>query len=416
MDNTCDIHPLSNAHKSSHVALHDLLLPLKTPLFVRLIVYNNVDLSTTSWSKEFIIDTSKPVIETKTKVVTPSSLKQYSQFDRSYLSVSWAMTDNESPIIGYYVSVQSHHDGEAPVSDYPVGNINTVTIPLAPEQQFQDGNVYTVKVTGCNAATLCTTSVADNMLVDSSPPVLGGFVEPMTWKRVSEGTTLTLQWTGFSDPHSDILKYYLIISSTYNGNDLTKEILELPHDTQKELQQNEILLTGIELPVDELIYMTLWAENGVGLQTTAAKISVFVLPDRKSSSTKSGLLDIQKHSCDIEYCNNDCTCAIVNGYCSPDGKKHTCHQINETDYIDVFDGINSSLGSITPSVVCLPGYWINKNASIPVTRYEWSVSMLGHQPGSGIFDRLNERYLFDVEMNDKAVFCTSENDTLVQGN
>lgn len=148
----------------------------------------------------------------------------------------------------------------------------------------------------------------------------------------------------------------------------------------------ELVLYDKEISVDDLIYITIWAENGVGLLTNAAKISLFVLPQdkgeiysnhnqkvlQKEQQHKSGILKIEKHSCDVEYCNYDCTCAIVDGYCVPDGVRHSCTERNNTSElysgVDVLDGLYGQSHVITASSVCLTGYWVSHFMPEELTR------------------------------------------------
>ena len=41
--------------------------------------------------------------------------------------------------------------------------------------QLHDGSIYTVKIISCNGAKLCTTSILQNLLIDSSAPVSGNY-------------------------------------------------------------------------------------------------------------------------------------------------------------------------------------------------------------------------------------------------
>ena len=41
--------------------------------------------------------------------------------------------------------------------------------------EFHDGSIYSVKLTACNGAKLCSSSVLPDLLVDTSPPTAGKF-------------------------------------------------------------------------------------------------------------------------------------------------------------------------------------------------------------------------------------------------
>ena len=72
---------------------------------------------------------------------------------------------------------------------------------------------------------------------------------------------------------------------------------------------------------------------------------------------------------------------------------------------------------ITPSSLCLRAYWVANDANFnsSVTRYQWSVSVANNQPGQGLFDTLNDKVWFDVDVYNKAVFCSSNDKRLQQG-
>ena len=417
INSSCDVVQLTNAYKENQIRPHNLSLPLHTSLFVTLTAYNYVGMSIQSKSKEFLIDHTPPYVIQRPTLVTPSSLRQKTQYDGSYISLSWNITDDEIPMKSFELSIQSHHDGIVPVSNLMLGIASGTTIALPNDQRLRDGNIYSVKVIGCNAAGVCCASSSDDFIVDSTPPLLGGFLEPMYWRIEKDNTVLSLLWTGFVDPHSDVRRYFLMIGSSYGGSDISDGIKEVEHDKSNSEQRHEMVLRGKTLPIGNLIYLTIWAENGVGLSTVSGKLSVFVLPEGKTEGSKKGELLIQKHSCDIQYCNHDCTCARVNGYCVPDGPKLKCNEQNDTtteSLLIYHEHINTKL-SLSPSTSCLAAYWQDNIASSPVERYEWSVSVFGHEPGFGIFDVINEKYLFDSDLRNYAKFCLSQNTSLLQG-
>ena len=62
-----------------------------------------------------------------------------------------------------------------------------------------------------------------------------------------------------------------------------------------------------KLSTSEAIILEVMAENGIGLYIKIFKITANLVSSSRVADF--GSLDIQRHSCPIQYCNNDCTCA-----------------------------------------------------------------------------------------------------------
>ena len=270
---SCDIHSGTNIYTGNDVTLTNLNLKPLEKYFVQVTACNNVNLCSKGTSKPFTIDISPPVVTSNISLTTYSSLKPNTQFDRSYISFSWKMEDAESPMFQYIISLDSHHDGEIPVSDLKLGDITSTTIALS--NHLKDGSLYYAEIIGCNAALLCTVSKSEGILVDSSIPLLGAFVDPMYWANTPAGANLDLAWNYFTDPHSGVAKYHIMISSAYNGFDLSNGIITVSHNYTSTTQRLVVFLPGYKLEANSRVYLSIWAENGVGLTSDAAKASVF---------------------------------------------------------------------------------------------------------------------------------------------
>ena len=373
--------------------------------------YNNVGMWSTGVSKPFNIDITPPSVVIRTHLTTYSSLVPNTQFDGSYVSLSWKMADDKVPMNQYIVSLMSHHDGEIPIESIHLGDITSVTLSLSDNNRLNDGTFYKAKIVGCNAAHLCSVSESESFLVDSSPPLLGGFVEPMEWAHNGSGSTLDIAWEGFVDPHSAIDCYYVAVSSEYSGVDLSGGIITISHN-RLTYTQRSLIYIETQVQINSKIYLSIWAQNTVGIISDAAKASVYALPQ----GLDHGRLDIEKHSCDVHYCTLDCSCAVVNQKCVVDVMPPPCSGHNATsEVLMVFDGIYSSPISITSSSLCLPGYWKSNFSASEITRYEWSVGMYGYYPGYGVFDGINDKIWFDVETYDRGIYCLSLEKHLQQG-
>ena len=332
---TCDVIALRDAHTSLSAIESNLDLPLNVDLFCSVWAENNVNMASMSISQKFQVDVTPPKI-IKGVILSPwASLKASTQFDRSFLSASWLIDDEDIPMIKHHVSLRTHKDTRSLIDIWLVGSAHNVTMNLKKQEELHDGCEYIVVVTSCNAAALCNVSESERFLVDSSQPSLGEFIEPMTWRQDENITILNLTWLGFDDPHSNIEKYYILISSSYSGFDLLDQVVTVLHNNLTSKQNVEIALVK-SITANSKIYLTIWAENGVGLRSDAAKASVFLLPTVPKGDR--GVLDIEEHSCDIHYCTLDCTCAVVGKVCpSPDVVPQCSPQNVTTPHLTIYD-------------------------------------------------------------------------------
>jgi hypothetical protein len=405
----CDVHPLSTAHQSLTQYVTGLDLPLNQLLYVSVLATNNVGLNISGHSHAFSVDKTPPEVLEMPTLSPHVSLKPGTQYDRSVISISWRFKDAESPVCSHSVSVRTHHDSQGPVDSLLVGDVGQVTTTLSEASHLKDGNRYVASVTACNAAGLCSTAESPEFLVDASPPHLGGFVDGLLWENSGTGSRVHLSWQGFDDAHSGLAVYYITVSSTYNGDDLSEGVLKVAHNASGELQSGVFALPRQISPYN-MVYLSIWAENGAGLVSDAAKVGVLAL----KTSAQAGRLDIEKHSCDAHYCTGDCTCAVVNRPCSS-GTLHTCQNINSSSAIQVHDGPPGSPITMTSSTTCLQAFWERSNTSRPVLRYEWTVGAKDSEPGTPIFDLIHEKFWFDVELHNNWVYCLPKGKTLTQG-
>jgi hypothetical protein len=83
-----------------------------------------------------------------------------------------------------------------------------------------------VQVTACNAASLCKTALSDEILIDYTPPQLGGFMPPLQYEVQNGGQNQLLV------RQNHFLYWYVRVKFTINSNgcanDWTFVILEFP--------------------------------------------------------------------------------------------------------------------------------------------------------------------------------------------
>ena len=144
-----------------------------------------------------------------------------------------------------------------------------LTVTLRAEVLLEDGDSHWAAVTACNAAGLCSSSTSRVLLTDSSPPVAGTFLSPLTWTRLTSASTrppvlaLRLAWTAFSDAHADVAAYDVTAGRVYNGEDLSGGVVRVPHDNATVTQSHELRI-GAELKSGDVVYLGIRAENRLG--------------------------------------------------------------------------------------------------------------------------------------------------------
>ena len=410
LNGTCDVHPPTLAHLSTMQVVTGLSLDFLVPYTVHVTATNNVGLSVSGHSLPFVVDVSPPECLEPPQFDKTFSLSPNTQFDRSVVSLTWSFNDAESPVWTHSVSLLTHHNGKVPMSRVLVGDVNHTVISLSSGEQLKDGNRYVAKVDACNAAGLCTSAQSEELLIDSSPPEIGGFVEPLSWQNVGQGSLVSLSWQGFDDAHSGIQSYHIMISSSYNGNDISGRVLTVAHNGSADVQEYTASLSGKIIPYS-MIYLTIWAENAAGLLSDTAKVGVFAL----KSGHEQGRLDIEKHSCDYHYCNLDCTCAVLHRPCSPGDSIPECLDALPVSVLQLTDGTPNHLLAITSSSTCLRAFWKQVDTSVPILRYEWTVGLKGDEPGVPIFDVINDKVWHDTDLQEESLYCLPGNRSLAHG-
>ena len=337
------------------------------------------------------------------------------------MGITWEFKDDESPIIDHTVTVKTHHEGHTPVENVQLGNQNSLNISLDANNWLKSGDKYYVVVTSCNAARHCSSARSPALLIDSSPPHLGGFRPPLTWKtRTDENVSeVNLTWYGFHDQESGIKKYFITVSHSYSGNELTNGELDVVSNSTDALKQTEVKLSD-KLNRDDMLILSIWAQNYAGLNSSIARVSVQALSTSTKPDSNEGILELEKHSCDAHYCNKDCTCAVIGKPCIQSTSVHNCTVLNTTfvkqqdlPTITVFGGLNTYPQQITASSACLSGHWILDGNSDLVSRFEWSMGLVNQPIGEGVFDIKNEIPWRDVGLRQETVHCLTSNISLL---
>ena len=418
-----------NALLHSNIIKSNLSLPVKSELFATVWAYNNVGMNVSDSSNGFFIDNSPPVVrKPPTLNFDSTSTKRHSgQWDRSVLNIEWEFVDQESPITSHIISLHTHHDGHCPFEHIYIGAEQHFTINLEGEHWLNNGDRYVAEVTACNAAGLCTTNKTEDLLVDSTPPHMGGLQShiPNTWSNFvdSNNTTLSLvnlTWYGFYDKESTVDKYFIVVSRSYYFDDLSGGIVVVGQN-HSSATQNAVIFLQEELIPDDVIIVSIWAENSVGLNSSVSKTTLLTLSKTHSQLLPegNGMFVIQKHSCDIHSCNKDCTCNVVGKPCvGMNAIRTSCNEIrfnsSREETYTVHGGLVHNKISVTASSACLSGHWYSSDDSnITVLRYEWSLGFYNGIVGEGIFDLKYESPWNDIGLRQQFAYCLPTNKSLI---
>ncbi|XP_052235488.1 uncharacterized protein LOC127847524 isoform X3 [Dreissena polymorpha] len=408
----CDLVPYFDTLLHSNIIKTGIDLPINRRLYASVIAFNRVGLNATRSSDYFIIDTTKPIVRMAPSFLHGNTMKLQNtsavSFEKSKLHVVWKFEDRESTIIQHILTLKTHNEGHTPLDNIKLGQYDSFAITFDKNNWLHNGDRYWVVVTCCNAAGLCTSANSSDILIDSTPPHTGGFLPTMSWNNLGTSgdalSNVSLSWYGFLDQESGIEKYYISASSSFSGQELTKGVLTFRPNTNTHERIN-FLSDKYIYPNDKLI-LTIWAQNFAGLNSSAAKVTTIATSETptKNISDQRGFLSIEKHSCDIHYCDSTCTCSLFNKPCT-DAVNYKCVSNNSID-TNIHVSFISENGIIDSSA-CLAVQWnfTDINPKPFIKRFEWSVGETDSAIGYGIFDLKLEKPWFDVGLNTRGVYC-----------
>ncbi|XP_072034094.1 uncharacterized protein [Amphiura filiformis] len=396
----------------------DAKLPIGVTMYVTIRVYNRVGLWRERSSNGFQIDSTPPeMLQPPAMDSTKGTINEGSQVMRSIIAFSWNFDDPESGIVAHYLSVHSEHNDDIEILPTKIsGGANEYTFT---NLDLHDGSQYTVGVMACNGAGRCTQIHTFTFKVDSSRPSTGYFAIQsehaanlihrdidgyMNWLVDGNGTTsLNLAWLGFTDVHSGITEYALTIGTTYNGQDLHQNGTVQHDDSGLGTEEGPIQRTTISLQngltETQRLYASLWAVNGVGLESSRAIAAFDVLP--------GGVLMLIRR-CTSYSCEGHCVCASQDQLC--ERQVNSCGKYTGDTLINVTDVINVRFDTIedidySPSRCIMAASWNPVGQDLP-NWYEWSAgdhTSTDEEP-TGVFDITHDRVWHDVGAEELAIF------------
>ncbi|WAR31796.1 hypothetical protein MAR_034338, partial [Mya arenaria] len=431
--NVCDIVPTFNALLHSYLIKSNISLPINTPIFATVWAFNGVGMNVSSASDAILVDITAPYNKIKPSIMLDYNvvMDKIAQWEKSIIKVFWEFLDDESPILNHELSLFTHHEGHTPVEKIHLGSEKHYTIHLDGKNWLHNGDIYFVVITSCNAAGLCSTERTNDILIDSTPPHQGGLKPQMLWENYRDNgglhSNVSLTWYGFYDQESGIDRYYVTVSRYFSKQELSGGVLIQNHDKTSDEQHVRFTLQEALNP-DDLIIVSVWTANSVGLNSSIARVSLFSLSSMPSSviiENQRGILELEKHSCDVHFCNKDCTCAVVGKTCIEAETNMSCVEIDAFNTTDsdltrfaVFGGLQFQPLTLTASSACLAGHWtqIEHSRKDPdIHRFEWSIGIHNQPHGEGVFDLQKEFPWVDIGLRQEFVHCLPINRSLVHG-
>ena len=416
----CDVMPTINSHLELNHIVSGVSMPINKQLYVTVTGYNNNLQKISKTSNYFMVDSTPPVIVSRPAFVTNSTRfnNVLAQWDKSIIKSTWQFSDSESPIVRHMFTLFTHHEGHTPVERVELGYITEYTISLDDKHLLHNGDTYKAIVTACNAAGLCTSSESEDLLIDATPPHVGGFKEDMKWQNYNNNDNQTvsivdLLWYGFYDHESGIKQFHIGVGTTFTGNELSDGLVIT--DAKVGVHEyNESLILNGPIFSDDKIVVSILAENNAGLMSSIARVTLLALSSSNihQVETANGMFEIEKHSCDIHFCSKECTCAVVGRVCTEVNTNMTCNRIVpylESQFnlsVQVYAGLPGKPHAITASTTCLSAHWYVDSGVSYVQRFEWTAGIKDQPHGEGIFDLVNESPWIDVGKFQYGTYCS----------
>eukprot|EP00058_Branchiostoma_floridae_P022361 XP_002607851.1 hypothetical protein BRAFLDRAFT_117282 [Branchiostoma floridae] len=227
--------------------------------YVSIKAYNGAGLMTMATSWAVVVETSPPEAGNVYDGPTGVTVNDIDYQDYvTAIHAHWdGFYDPHSAIVSYTWSIGVCAGCSDILAPQNVGLLQAASVDAL---QLTPGETYYVTVTACNAADLCTTVSSDGVIPDDSPPVAGRVLDGAQGEEASyqaSTSSLAAHWYGFNDPHSGLSHYEWRAGTTPGGSNIVG-------NTQLHLT-NVAVKTGLSLPVNTMIYITVMAYNHVGM-------------------------------------------------------------------------------------------------------------------------------------------------------
>ncbi|XP_060580924.1 uncharacterized protein LOC132737608 [Ruditapes philippinarum] len=398
-----------------------------TRIYCTVRAYNLAGKFVEASSNGLIIDDTPPVFTANISMSPIGTIKDGTTVLRTTLKVHWNVEDSESFIEKQYLSISSHIGGDFNLSSTRIeGIVRDYTFTGL---DFHDGSYYDIKLISCNGAKLCTESIIESILVDSSPPTTGTFAintdhaaalsrQPEGW-MIWTSIYVNLAWLGFEDMHSNINTYSVNIGSQYMGSDLNQEPntpMIVTHDTNSSFHEDGKVQTfkfeTQRLKENMAVFISVTAENKVGLSSEIAH-SQFNL-------RYGGMMQLVRR-CVSYSCEGHCVCAPFGSLCH---SEQSCSNLNISDnnnaiievndYLDLRFPDNYIQPDHTPINTMLAAKWYIKTiqGQSPLW-YEWSVGESISDTPTGIFNTATEKVWYDAGQQTTCIFTVKRDNKVL---
>ena len=414
------------------------VLPNNRTVFVTLVAHNQAGLSTAITSSGVFVADSFPAVTEPTmiNISWAGSFVQGTQYSRTVARLSWGFSVTYSSIRMVLYQILPEEGSKLPILPQVFLPLDYATLVDA---GFSDGSQYTAAAMACSQTGLCIQEESTQVLVDSSPPLDGYFAmetetvadlpwaipDGMTWFNDAESLVaiLNITFTGFADPHSGISEYWASVGSEFAARDLydPSSALDVVTHPQSDVLLASVYLTKALVPSD-IVYVSLWAVNGVGLRSHLVTGSFVVTST--DNVTESGRLKILRSAqCPTETCLGHCTCGRQGQLCDAVANSSSCVELTSTDSLTA--SMKLSISSISPQIVnsIAENFTAATDKMIAEIDYdedavwwiEWSIGKKGLGPGSQLMDSVSEPVWFSLGSANTALFTVSSEFPVRQG-
>jgi hypothetical protein len=383
----CDVLNMTSVGRATRAISTRVSLPEDgTPLFVTVEAVNGAGLTVQASSDGIALDRTPPEIVTRPYFVPISKLVaapvvagvEEHQLSRSRLEARWAFHERAGGPLRFFYTIDTHTEGAAVAQWMPALEDGLSLSGLS----LDDGATYYLSVTACNEAELCTTVQGEKALtVDASPPSTGIIVDELEWSTSS----VSLQWSGFTDPETNVVQYEVTIGTSFHGGDvlppvrLSSATTGGTHGGAAAAAQFE---TAKPLAMGQALFIAVRAFNAVGLASQL--VVAEARTQRSSQSLSSGVLQVILHQCESVYCDQRCTCG-PRGVCqlSVVGNCNARLGQDRELSVTVLDGAENEDIAVQTDTTVLAGHWTGVSSGYRVT---YMAAQKGRNPGFGIFE------------------------------